>query len=512
MKNLTCIFFFTLMYVTSTSAQSGVQYNSEFATNGYSLFTNFQGTFLVNNCGEIVNKWEVTNPENHCKLLENGNLLYSKNNTITELDWDGNIIKNLLVSQNGVRLDYEVIPMANGNYICAGRKPTDMSVFKSYGYQDPTSNFVQQDVVVEIDGNSGNIVWQWEILDHAIQDKDPNKLAYGVIKDHPRKLNINAIATFDWNEIESFMINGIDYNPELDEIALSVRKLSEVVIIDHSTTTEEAKGSTGGKHGHGGDAIYRYGNPNNYGRGKITDRKLYFQHNPNWIKYGPNKGKIMVYNNMLSSGKTYSSVDIFDPVKNSDGSYKLEGDASFEPKFPLVEYNQMTTNTTFYSGYTSGGKVLPNGNVLITVGRSAQLIEIDPEGKTVWEYNVPYSSYLFRSTRYAANYPAFDGRNLTPMETIEIPPSNYECTIVSNVDILPGININIYISGGELHVEGVIGDFDCSIFNVEGKVVQTNEGVVGNRIRLHQDLQNGVYIVHLRNDHNFSVKKIYINN
>jgi hypothetical protein len=59
-----------------------------------------------------------------------------------------------------------------------------------------------------------------------------------------------------WNHM-----NSIDYNPTFDQIAMSVRGNSEVWIIDHSTTTAQAKGHTGGKYGKGGDLLYRYGNP-----------------------------------------------------------------------------------------------------------------------------------------------------------------------------------------------------------------------------------------------------------
>ena len=55
--------------------------------------------------------------------------------------------------------------------------------------------------------------------------------------------------------------NGLDYNSALDQIALSCRGMNEVYIIDHSTTTEEAVGHTGGNAGKGGDILYRWGNP-----------------------------------------------------------------------------------------------------------------------------------------------------------------------------------------------------------------------------------------------------------
>ncbi len=61
-----------------------------------------------------------------------------------------------------------------------------------------------------------------------------------------------------------YHINAIKYNPNLDQVVFSSPHLSEIFIIDHSTTTKEAAGHEGGRWGKGGDFLYRWGNPQNY--------------------------------------------------------------------------------------------------------------------------------------------------------------------------------------------------------------------------------------------------------
>ncbi len=77
--------------------------------------------------------------------------------------------------------------------------------------------------------------------------------------------------------------NGIDYNAELDQIAALRARVQRV--LDHRSQHDhaEAAGHTGGNSGHGGDLLYRWGNPQTYDRGDDSDRMLYYQHDPKWI-------------------------------------------------------------------------------------------------------------------------------------------------------------------------------------------------------------------------------------
>ncbi|MEO6637265.1 MAG: aryl-sulfate sulfotransferase, partial [Ginsengibacter sp.] len=160
--------------------------------------------------------------------------------------------------------------------LAAGRKPTLI----------PKAG-LWPDKIVEIEpqGTSGGkVVWEWHIWDHLIQDHDAKNANYGKPADHPELMYFNMGDTLpsplseDSMEIlkaqgrarrnatagnrgsDVYHFNAIKYNPELDQIVFSSPHLSEIFIIDHGTTTKEAAGHKGGRHGKGGDFLYRWGN------------------------------------------------------------------------------------------------------------------------------------------------------------------------------------------------------------------------------------------------------------
>ena len=290
------------------------------------------------------------------------------------------------------------------------------------------------------DRRGGEIVWEWHTIDHLIQDYDQTKANFGIVADHPERIDANyqpGPANSDW-----FHINGLDYNEEFDQIVVSVPTFDEIWVIDHSTTTEQASGSTGGRYGKGGDILYRWGNPLAYGVGARGDQRLFFQHNPTWVPTGfPGAGNILIYNN--GQGRpdgNYSSVVEITPPANGDGSYNLSTGNAYEPSAATWEYIAPNPED-FYSSNISGAQRLSNGNTLVCEGSSGHFFEVNAAGDLVWEYVNPVTSQgileqgqtpgtgqngntVFRTQRYAPDYPGFTGRDLPPGDFIEQYPSS----------------------------------------------------------------------------------------
>jgi hypothetical protein len=262
--------------------------------------------------------------------------------------------------------------------------------------------------LIEIKPNGrtgGDIVWEWHVWDHLIQDHDKDKANYGDVAAQPERIDINynvvagQRANPDWTHF-----NAVAYNPDLDQIAVSLRNFSEIWIIDHSTTTAQAAGKTGGRSGKGGDLLYRWGNPRVYRRGTQADQTLYGQHNVHWIPKGlAGAGHLLIYNN----GDTrpvarYSSVEEIALPVDSNGRYTLGAGTKYGPDRSVWTYSAPNP-TDFYSANISGAMRLPNGNTLICAGAPGIVFEVTPQNKVVWQFNLP--SFAAPGGRGAAGGP-----------------------------------------------------------------------------------------------------------
>jgi len=399
----------------SQEQPTGVIINDEEAFKGYTLFApiNSTMTYLVDNEGRIINTWKSDyRPGHSVYLLENGHLLRTgaigprENGTfrvggagghVQEFTWDGELVWDYVYANDKYLLHHDIEYMPNGNIlmiawetkarnelIAAGRKP---ELIGDRGL------WVDHVIEVKPTGKtSGDIVWEWHMWDHVVQDIDSSKANYGDVAKHPELLDLNYTPRRgriheDWNHT-----NSIDYNPKLDQILLCLHTMSEIFVIDQSTTTDEAAGHSGGRSGKGGDILYRWGNPQVYRAGDANDQKLFAPHDATWIEPGlVGAENIMVFNN--GQGRPdgrYSSVDVIVPPIDGSGHYTLIPGSAYGPK----ELDWIYTNENkpdFFSQNISGAQRLPNGNTLICSGAVGIIFEVSPAKRIVWKYIYPDS-------------------------------------------------------------------------------------------------------------------------
>jgi hypothetical protein len=516
---------------------------TEEAYDGYTLFSSHKNTFLINNCGQVINQWSSDYlPGHSVYILPNGNLIRAgrkDTSTITfggvggiveMFDWDGNLVWEFIYSNDEHRLHHDIYPMPNGNILVlaatvmsneetlqAGRNPNLVS----------GAGILYNEQILEIKPigtNDYSIEWEWNFKDHLIQDYDDTKNNYGVIDEHPEKLDINFLN--DRIPAENWLhVNSIQYDETLDQIVISSRNLSELYIIDHSSTTEEAAGETGGTYGKGGDFLYRWGNPEAYGQGNEDDRTLFGQHFPHIIKPGlKDEGKIILFNNGTDREPVFSEVMIISAPTTSPGIYTYEPDSSYGPQTAEFTYSSSEDND-FTSGILSGAVRLPNENLLICDGNSGRLFEINSTNDIVWNYIIPMNNTTgeissqgdvlesgnstFRGIKYSTDYEGFIGKDVTPGDPIESNFNLNTCLSLSTDNLLndkiiiypnPVIDIiNLNTSLTILKVE---------IYDVLGK--KLNFIKINNRKIDMSNVNRGIYVLKIKTEIGIITKKIML--
>ncbi len=436
--------------INSQTTVGLIQRNTGSLDDGYVLFSPTGGTstYLIDKCGKQVKSWaSAYKPGQSCYILPDGTLLRpaNANNTtfdaggkggiIQKIDWDGNVIWSYTISSAVECQHHDIKALPNGNVVAiVWESKTNTQAIAQGRNPALTTTTVWSEKIIEIQPvglTGGTIVWEWHLWDHLVQDFDNTKPNYGSVASNPQLLNLNYSASSNTTIGQDWIhLNSIDYNPTLNQILLSSHSFDEIWIIDHSTTTAEAAGHTGGNSGKGGDVLYRWGNPQAYNNGTVANQKLFGQHNAYWIENGlPYQDQIMIFNNGNGrTGGNYSTIEIISPPVSG---FTYSTTLPFLPNNTSWIYNAGNTNT-LYAQNISGSQQLSNGNVLFCNGPSGVFKEVSSTGTTLWEYVnpvnttgtinqglVPSQNIVFRCTFYPKNYSGFVGKILTGGSTIE---------------------------------------------------------------------------------------------
>ncbi len=429
-------------------AKVGLLVNDPRALQGYTLISPFDSSkaFLFDMEGRVVRSWETGCPVAlSAFLLDNGHLMRPGSigydvrvfgpgpgvgGRIQEFTWEGELVWDFKF-YNAKQLPHHnttILPNGNVLLIVWDRKIAEEAIGAGRRPEMTGDRHLLVDSLIEIKPTgktTGDVVWEWHLWDHLVQDFDRSKANFGSVEGHPELVNIN----FGEDELPSVIaareakekgqvkadgkvaakadasptakrpprinpdythFNGVAYNPDLNQIAVSVWTFSEFWIIDHGTTTAEAAGHAGGRRGKGGDLLYRWGNPRAYRAGTKTDRKLFNQHNAHWIPESlPGAGHLLLFNNGPERpGGSYSSVDELVLPVDSQGNYTFGPGKTFGPDGPVWSYNA-PNKRDFYSSFISGTQRLSNGNTLICSGANGTIFEVTPEKAIVWKYVNP---------------------------------------------------------------------------------------------------------------------------
>ncbi|MEQ9426080.1 MAG: aryl-sulfate sulfotransferase [Cyclobacteriaceae bacterium] len=541
------LLFLMLVQASLSMAQErtlGLLQYEEDSYNGITLFRPNFGTdvFMIDNCGRLINEWESDLlPGNSVYFTEDGNLLKTVKTSLTSnpnfvqggageslqlLDWNNNLVWEYTYSNEDHRMHHDVALLPNNNVlilaweliseeeaIAAGRNPDLLKDGVMWGEH-----------IVEVNPSTDEIVWEWHMWDHIVQDIDDTKENFGVVADHPELIDVNFTAGGTADGGKNWMqLNAMDYNPTMDQIMLTSPFISEIYIIDHSTTTEEAASHTGGNSGSGGDILYRWGNPQVYDHGTADDQKLFFPHNGHWIEPGlPDGEKIMILNN--GQGRpagNFSTVEIIEPAMDDyyAGTYIYVPGRSYGPDTPDWTYTADPA-TDFFTSFIGSAQRLPNGNTLICEGANGRFFEINENEEIVWEYLSPVintgplnqgdtipklngrnANIVFRTLRYSEDYSGFDGLDLTAGVEVESNPLASECEIfvVSSLGDLSSATLQIYPNPAhnrlQVRTEELTSEIGINLFDLAGNKILAAKLISGQSDLDISGLKSGVYVL-----------------
>ena len=529
---------FLTIAVSAQQATVGVLSKTDDALEGLTFFSPFSSTkaYMVDNCGNLVNEWDRgTNPGLAAYFLDNGLLFRtfkvnpvgpytsaSNAGGLELVDWDNNVVWQYIINTDTQLNHHDAVMMPSGNILTLTWELTFREELEELG-RDPNQiapqDFMWSEKILELEPvgqDSANIVWEWHINDHFIQDFDSTRLGFGVVADHPELYDINHPDLNSGNSNETrdwFHFNAIDYNPTLDQILISIRNSDEVWIIDHSTTTAEAAGHTGGLYGQGGDILYRWGNPSSYKAAPLDQQMLFGQHGVNWVPEGlEDEGSIMIFNNGNGKpGNDCTQIQLLSPPQDAPGFYTRDDATPFGPDNANTIYGD-DPSETFYSAFLSNAFRLPNGNTLINSGSPGRIFEITSDREIVWEYEIPVNrdtpiaqgatprnNSNFRAYKYPLDYAGFDGIDLTPGLPLELNPIDCQLNTTSSSELaIETVNLRYLPTSNSILLEGDVSNIESiSITDLQGRQVERLDYSNGAVI-LKNNYLEGIYVVALQ--------------
>ena len=389
-------------------AQAGLLHCNNQTQAGFTVFsaTESQDTYLIDERGEMRHRWSTTHPDGSAFGIDigpNGTLLRVVNDYpdgigmplmdaggsathIEILDANSQLLWEIEEYSGKYRLHHDAVFLPNGNVIAIAWEYFSKEEALAMGRQSDmvTDSGLWPDVVLEYapaPGGLAQLVWSWRPTDHLVQNFNSTLPHYGVVSDHPQKLDINAVSSnIQKNDADWMHCNSIDHDPVRDHILLSCRHTEELYIIDHNLSWEQSNSSMG-------DFLYRWGNPVNYDVGTLYDQHTVLQHDARFVPPGDQyAGSITYFSNELSGP---SVIGMIHPPRVGNRFALNASIGMYDPVRPDVEF---TLPSGWGPRFQSGSILLPNGQFQVSHALRGKIGQIGTDGTIDWEYNIPLNA------------------------------------------------------------------------------------------------------------------------
>jgi hypothetical protein len=190
----------------------GLLQNDSRAFQGYTLVAPMfsKTTYLIDMDGKVVRTWDSDfTPGVSAYLLENGHLLRpgsqqptptgfgpGAGGRVQEFDWDGQLLWDFKYVSDNKLPHHDITNLPNGNVLMiVWEKKTKDDAIAAGRRPDQVGNAgVHPDYLIEVKPTgktTGEIVWEWHLWDHLVQDHDRTKPNFGSVSEHPELVDIN---------------------------------------------------------------------------------------------------------------------------------------------------------------------------------------------------------------------------------------------------------------------------------------------------------------------------------
>ena len=501
--------------------------------------------YIINSDGDILHQWDnsnITSPEATPGYLTpnglflrgiespsaaGGDFSVGRWGTLQLVDWDGTVVWEYDGCTDNIECfhhDLELLP--NGNIlVTAFHRYDENDASLEFGWNVTGQGKLLIDIIYEIKPNlidgASEIVWEWKWVDHVIQDGDSTLPNYGIIAEHPEKVDLHYFNS-KVSRLPILLgththINSIDYNPERDEILISSATYDEIYIIDHSTTITEAASSSGGNSGKGGDILYRWGNPEAYDFAG-GDPAIYSswgwtntQHDARWLLDG--SGNITIHNNHSTKNPKPNGMNAWTQfleieIPYNGNGYSYTASQPYEPSAPMIWAEYDSDNPLFNCVFSGGGQKLENGHIFTTSAAKFTLLEHDENGNIVWFFDLtdlhPDGGQVFKAQKYPKDYTGFSNLYTSVNEEMR----NTDLFHVFYNPVLRAIKVE-HSFDSRISISYTLSDMSGRILS------NSNEKHYSNGEPILLDAGNypfGMYILNIVYDKNIVSKKVIVTN